>query len=843
MKRYFLLLLLLSACGSKPEAPAVAGPTLPTQPVEILVDDMGVPHIYAENDADLYFAYGYQLASDRMLQLDMFRRFAHGRLCEVFGAAGPGSAGDNSLVDDRFARIFNWKHWGKLDADWMKENEPEDYTLTSAWVAGINQRVAEIRRGAVPAPLGFEELDFLPESWSQDDPYIVQKMVGFGLDQTIQYEVFVTFSKQFAPDALEAIQLFKPARPTYVLPEEDRPASSSASPGAAQLRSAPSWLGAQQPFGSTPNAAGLERLGNMKALGSNNWAVDGRHTQSGMPLMAGDPHLGYGFSGVTYAVQLNSTRGSGTFDVAGFAFAGVPGIFAGHNNKVAWTETSSFADVMDMWAVTVEDGKANLGGVLVDVVEREEVITIRDAAEPELLTVIDVPGYGVIMPSALVGSPLPIAGAGKEVLIGWTGFKARPARYFRELNRVQSLDEFEQAVLRMPEMSYNFMAADATGISYRVGVDVPKRNPLGEGREPFWTMDATDAQSFWPGGIVDKDLMPHSRAEQRGWLASANNDPFGFTDDGRVDNDPFYYGALFPPGWRAMRIEGELERLVSEGGVTREAMQQLQLDTNSNLADDLMPVVEQAVASVQTDPALAAFKDRDDIATLVALLSDWDRKMTRDSAGALAFHAFAHLAAQATISDDLSPVLFQIVLNTAPMYMLKITALALAGQYPDGDLVMQEGRDVIVLTALGQTADLLTERFGGVEAGRYKFSDMRVSDMNHAFGRGVELPSVPTDGGESTVNVAQSKFLDDGAVAATWSSNWGPIERQVTDFDANGVPESYVNFALGNVADPNGGHFDDQLDGWVNGTYRKLLYERGEVEAAVETRIELPAVE
>lgn len=829
--------VVVAACAT--EDPIVPPAALPSQKVEVHIDDGGVAHIYAENDEDLFFAYGYQIASDRMLQLEMFRRFAHGRLSEILGADGPGSAGEDSISDDRFAHIFNWKHWGKLDAQLMKETEPEDYRLSTAWVAGINKRVAEIRSGQVPRPFGFGEdaLDFLPESWSDDDPYIVQKMAGFGLDQTIQYEVFVTFTKRLAPKALEAVDLFTPARPTYSIPLSERPMS----PQSLMRKSNSQALACAEPpivpggvFGS------LKRLSHMKPLGSNNWAISGEHTKNGMPFLAGDPHMGYAFSGLTYPIHLNSKNKSGTFDVEGFSFAGAPGIFAGHNRKVAWTPTSSFADVMDMWGVTIKDGKADIGGELIAVSEREEVIHIK-GREPETFLVTDVPGYGVVMPSSLV-SPLPIAGPGKKVLVGWTGFKARPARYFRALARVQSLEEFEEAVLSMGEMSYNFMAADKTGISYRVGVQVPKRQPLKPGAEPFWIMDAGDPGSLWTGEYLSASQLPHSRGADRGWLATANNDPFGFTDDGRVDNDAFYYGALFPPGWRAMRIESEIERLVKTGSVQLDDMKTLQMDSHSNIADDLLPLLAESYAEIDSNPDLGSFANRPELDYLHTLLTkDWDREMKRDSAGALAFHIFAHYATEGVIEDDLSSILYEVVLSAAPMYMLKIATLALGGRYPAGDGVMQEGKDTILLQALARTAAFLQERFGGVQSDRYRFSDMRVSNMDNAYGRGAPLMDVPTDGGESTVNVAQSKFRKDGKILPKFQSHWGPIERQIFSFDADGTPVTHYNNALGNVADKSSPHFDDAMEDWVNGTYRKMPFRSDEVKKATRQTRTLPA--
>jgi penicillin G amidase len=828
------LAALLAGCTDD----ATTAPALPKAEVEILVDDAGVPHIYAKDDEDLFYGYGYQLATDRMLQLEMFRRFAHGRLAEVLGPEGFGAAGANALIDDHFARIFDWKKWGKADAELMARDEPEHYKLTSAWVAGINQRIAEIHGGQAPVPFGFSELGFSPEAWAPDDVYIVQKMAGFGLDQTIDGEVFVTFVKQLAPAALDAIQLFKPARQVFTMPEDERPGATG------QLSLGGDGELACRGGEFTPEMAkGLEKLAHihdMKALGSNNWAVDGRHTDNGMPIVAGDPHLGYSFSGTTYALHLNSADAGGSFQVTGFSFVGAPGIFAGHNEHVAYTETSAFSDVMDMWAVEIVDGKAKIGGQLVETTTREEIIHVKGGAD-DVITVTEVPGYGVIMPYDLVGSPISIAGEGKEILVGWTGFKARPARYFRELMRVKNVDEFETAVGRMGEMSYNFVAADAQAISYKVGVEVPARNLPAEGREPWLAMDGNDPEAIWPAGqFLSDDQKPHSRGATRGFLVTANNDPFGFTGDGRVDNDPWYYGALFPPGWRAGRIDEEITRLADEGPITPEAMQALQMDVHENMADDFVPVLAEAWAAVGTDPDLAEFAGREDLATLVELLTvDWDRQMKRDSAGALAFHAFAHLATRQVLEDDLNPLLFRIVLSRVPIYLLKIGALALKGEYPNGADAMQEGRDRIVLLALDATAAWLTEKFGGVDPALYAYRDMRVTDLDHAYGRGMPIDEIPTDGGESTVNVAQSTFLDGAEIADQWRSDWGPIERQVMGFDAEGRPYSTANFALGNVADPESPHFDDALSGWIEGDYRKLLFDRADVETKAESRVVL----
>jgi penicillin amidase len=286
---FLLFALALLGCSSTPSAEGAPDSLrLPVAAVEIFIDDAGIPHIYAESDEDLFFGYGYQLATDRMLQIEMFRRFAHGRLSEVLGSGGPGSVGDTALQDDRFARIFNWRHHGRLDAQLMAREDPSYHALMRAWVAGINARVADIHSGKVERPWGFgaEGLDREPEAWTDDDPYIIRKMTQFGLDQTIEYEVFVTFATRYAPQTLEAIQLFKPAHPVYIMPPEERPATKQAARHGGM--STPSQRASHDSSDMAPRLASLGRLSEMKPLGSNSWSIDGRHTASGKPIIAGD---------------------------------------------------------------------------------------------------------------------------------------------------------------------------------------------------------------------------------------------------------------------------------------------------------------------------------------------------------------------------------------------------------------------------------------------------------------------------------------------------------------------------------------------------------------------------
>lgn len=821
---------LISGCSETTEESA--------SPILVTVDSHGIPHISAANDDDLFYGYGYQLASDRLLQLEMWRRFALGRRSEILGGNYPGSFGATTLQDDQLVRMFDIARWGKLDAEKMRNEDPDHWRLIQKWRAGINARVEEVRSGEVPPPFGFgpDELDFLPEPWEEDDPVILMKMIHLGLDQTILYEILVTLLGNLAPDALASVELFKPAREVYQVPPEDLP------PEAKEPNPPPAY-----PSGlpNIPLPPGLLDPDKWKLPvgghpGSNSWAVRGEYTENGKPMLAGDPHLVFTLMGCMYAVHLDSKSRGGSFNVAGFAFVPGMGIFAGQNENIAWTPTSAFGDVMDLWGSTIDDAGAHLGNEVIPVETREEIINDREGNNTAL-SLTDVPGIGVVFQGSYSGVPLPIAGTGKEAIIGWTGFRARDSKYFLGLNRASSVAEFEQAVDTIPELSYNWVAADKDDITYRVSLEVPLRNSIVPGREPWRVMDGSDPLSLWPGGSLPPEQLPRGKAKTRGYIVTANNDPFGFSADGRLDNDPWYYGSFFDPGYRAGRIESGLAELTAKGNITLENMQALQMDVHSNMADDLLPLLDAAWAARASDPDLSAYNNRPDLDTLYSLLTsgEWNRRMAREEPGALAFHAFVHFLAGVVLEDDLISLLYERALQEAPFYVLKVALLALQGKYTNGDNVLQGGKNLLILTALDQTSVFLTERFGGVEPSKYAYSDMRVTDFDNGFGLGMPLLKLPTDGGEDTVNVAHGVFRKDKKIPEKWVSDYGPVERLTARFTDDGRPELWVNFPMGNVADPKGTHFDDKLDGWVNGEYFRFPFTKEEIAAEAERSFEI----
>lgn len=786
-------------------------------PVTITRDALGIPHIEGQTDEDVMYGAGYAQAVDRMFQMEVIRRTARGRAAEVLGRP--------KLAQDQLIRLVGVPHWGHQSALRVAQEHPGTHRLITAWVAGVNRRVDEINAGTVTRPPGFRatEFDFAPSRWSTDDPYLIGRLQLFRNASQIDYDVLSTIARRYVPNAAN-LPLMNSLAGAFIVPPDERPAPP------VRAQRLPADAGARL-------AAFLRRTEPIRGGASNNWAVAGRHTANGRPLIAGDPHQPLLSPTVFWAHHMRSAAPGG-LDVVGFAFAGAPFVNLGHNRRVAWTATSAYPDAMDLFEVPLGTNSVTLGGETHPVVPCRERVAVRggDAVD---YTVEEVPGLGVLLPEDL--APLPLTEKGSRVLLRWAGDRPTvEADVFLAFNRATDVAAFDAAVRRMEIGSFNFISADARDISYRSRVLIPDRGDTRTVGAPYALLDGTNARNLWTGSFLSDDQQPHSAGGARGFLSSANNDPFGFTSNGRVDDDPWYYGVWFDPGSRAGRIESELVRLTAAGNVTPEQMQRLQLDTHNAFADELLPSLAEAVAHAPTNPALSTYASDARLPALAAQLAAWDRRMDRAASAPVVYEAFAHFYARQVLADDLD-VMFDPIVSRAPVYVMKLLSLVVNGRSPMAERYLQGGRDLLALRALTQAADWLASRFGGVEPTRYTWGAFHTSRPTTLFSPEgpFAVTAAPADGSIGTVNVSDAEFFNGTAVRNTMESNDGPAYRMVVGFNADGTPAATVNFPRGNSGDPASPFYANTQADWDRGAYQPIPFERAAVDAAMRERTTL----
>lgn len=809
---------------------------------EVLIDQMGIPHIYAASDRDALFASGYVMAKLRLFQLEMVRRQAHGTQSEVVGEKG--------LRGDLLARSFAFAEWGRRSREAMRQDYPDEAQLIEAFVRGINHYISRVKKGeaSLPPEMAKDALDFAPTEWSDDDPYIVGKMLSFGMSSSIDSELLASVLKVLTPMFPTDFPMCMPTRNAFTMP-------GVMPQGIAGPQVAPQGQPSIPTVSESLRAQALARLSQADKLapelGSNNWAVSAKASATGTPILAGDPHQPYGSPIRFFAQHINSADKGGSLDVVGFGFAGTPGVQLGHNRNVAWAATTNFADVMDLFEVGApSNNKISFGGTDREVKLRNEKIRIRsngakvpaadDMTDVREYQITDVPGVGVLLPDDLLPVPRAIL-TPNQILFAWTGFApTHEAAMYLGLDRSKTLNDWEGAAKRLEVGAVNLVAADQKNIRYRVHAQVPDRGTAHKmGIQPWKLMNGTDPRAVWTGKFLSEDKLPQARDPERGFLATANNEPFGFTADGRVDNDPYYYGYFYDPGDRAARIESELERLVKRGKVTAADMAELQWDARSTLADDLLPALAQAVAELGTDSSLASFRNRPELLGMFTQMSSWDRQMRRKSSEAVMFFAFAHFVTTRALSDELGPLLPKLF-DLEPAFAYKPMRLALR-KVKEAEPLIGANRNYILMAGLADAADWLKQRFGSTLPSQtmpYQWKDVHSAAFDHPLGDKWNAGNFPVDGSVGTVNVSSSAMSDSaGKLKQTWSARQGSLFRMIVTFDGTGSPSAVVNFPRGNSGDPQSPFFSNTHQNWLDGKQEKMLFDRSEVEANLAEKL------
>src|SRR5215207_3450525 len=318
-------------------------------PVEIERDRHGVPHVRAQNETDAHFGLGFAHAQDRLWQMEFQRRLGNGRLAEILGAKG--------LPTDRLFRTLGLRRtseaaWARLGAE---ERRPFE-----AYVAGVNTYLAGLKGGQLP--LEFRILGFEPEPFRPEDVLVWGKVVAWGVGGNWDKELLrARLAAKLGPArAAQLMPAYTADGPT-ILPPAHRPAGAAPSASDANPQPGAPDLDPSLADGLLELSRQVKALTGLGAdgFGSNNWVLSGARTTTGRPLLAGDPHL----SAQTPAIWYLARVSGGPLDVTGATIPGSPGVFIGHNGRIAWAPTTVNVDSQDLYVEHVnERGEAEFMG-------------------------------------------------------------------------------------------------------------------------------------------------------------------------------------------------------------------------------------------------------------------------------------------------------------------------------------------------------------------------------------------------------------------------------------------------------------------------------------------------
>ena len=540
-------------------------------PVNVTFDADGVPHIHAASALDGATVLGFVHARDRMFQMELMRRAASGRLSEIAGAA--------TLPIDRQMRVLGLRQ--RALADYPALPEPTRAML-EAYARGVNAWIASRGRFSAPEFLALGA----PEPWEPVDSLLWGKTMGLWLSDNWKTEL----SRLSLAGKLTQQQIDELWPPDHADGHPDARATTNqryAAAAAALLDQLPRY---PAPF-------------TLPATASNEWAVDGRHTATGAPLLAGDPHLQYGLPGIWYLARIETPDGV----LAGATAPGVPFLVLGHNSHIAWSFTTTGADVQDVFieTPTPDGGYATPDGPRPFTI-REERIRVRGQPD-EVLRVRETRHGPVISDLSGKGGPV-LAVAMANLAPGDTA-----AAGLLALNRAQNVDQAGAAAALISSPVQNLTVADRQRIALYVTGRVPIRR-AGDGAAP---VEGADGAHDWIGWASGAEL-PHIVAPASGRLVNANE---------RIapPDFPVFLGRDWFGDWRARRIR---ELLATGDRHTPADFARMQTDVQSTFARQILPALRTVKA-----PDGAAGR-------ALALLQDWDGSMAMDLPQPLIFNAW-----------------------------------------------------------------------------------------------------------------------------------------------------------------------------------------------------------
>ena len=753
-------------------------------PVEIYRDSWGIPHIYASNSHDLFFAQGYVHAQDRFWQMEFWRRIGSGRLSEVLGKT--------TLEQDRFIRTIGWhrtaaQEWEQLD--------DEVRAVLEAYAEGVNAYIST-RRGRLGLEftiLGLTGVKFEPEPWSPLNTLTWAKVMAWDLGGNMDDELL---------RAHIAARLGTPAVSVLVPPyPDDYPVIVPHPLTGATL-------------GTLPEAAfDLHPLGMGDDIGSNNWVIAGSRTETGMPLLANDPHLGIQMPSIWYEIGLHCdpVGPDCPYNVVGASFASSPGVIIGHNDHIAWGVTNLGPDVQDLFIERVNPENPNqyeYQGRWLDMEIVREEIKVAGEEEPVVVNV-RLTRHGPIINDVAGGTEEDWTFGWQPLALSWTALQ--PGTLVRSillLNRASNWEEFREALCYWDVPSQNFVYADVEG---NIGYQAPGRIPIrakGNGSTPVpgWT-----GEYEWVG-YIPFDELPRAFNPPEGYIVTANN--------AVVKPDyPYFLSMDWAPGFRARRI---VELIEADPSLSLNDIQAIQGDNSPIYAQDVLPYLRTLSSN---DARLADALD---------LLRTWDGRAVRDSAGAALFEAFRLHLIGLTFGDELGEQLLRRARGMAGVALLDLLADEASPWFDDVSTPQVETRDEILLKALEEAVDELTEKLGRNMA-RWRWGDLHTATFeNQSLGQsGIGLIEaifnrgpVSVDGTLATVNNTGYN-LNEPYVVSVASSY-----RQIIDL--RDFTHSVSMHTTGQSGHPYHPHYDDMIDPWRNIEYHPMLWERTDVKADAE---------
>lgn len=501
-----------------------------TAPVQVVRDERGVPHIFAENNLDAITALGYAVASDRLFQLDFIPRVAAGRLSEILGPS--------MIETDRFLRRTGMDWGAKKNLERILEEESLEYEIIQAYVRGVNAYIQSMSKGDLP--LEFRLLGYEPELYTALHVIRILQYMTFDLTYRTSDTDYAGLEAQLGQEQFQELfpeyaELFVPIIPEKggrILPQDKRQ-TYVVSPNNELIRTLPVALMSDLNSQHLALKGGVTE-GFIEGKGSNNWAVGPDRSETGAVILAGDMHLSLWLPSIWYETHMVTP----SMNVYGVTIPGAPLPVEGFNAHLGWAFTNTGADQIDYLSLSLDETgtKYKYNQEWLSLVQQPDTIVVKGSE-----IVIDTLFYSHWGPT--------LVDKESALSVQWVAHDtSRTVIAQWKMNAASSIKEFQEALTFWDTPMQNIIYGDVAG---NIAIRSTGVLPLRKGRHGIGVLNGSVDEGTWVGN-VPFDELPYSYNPRQGYLTSTNQQPADSTY-------PYYQGYDWGPGYRSLRIDALLE--------------------------------------------------------------------------------------------------------------------------------------------------------------------------------------------------------------------------------------------------------------------------------------------
>lgn len=747
-------------------------------PVEVIFDDYGVPHIYAQQDNDAFTALGYLHAQERLWQMELIRRIAPGRLAEVFGK--------DLIETDRFFKTLGINHYSKKSAEALKNRQSAELAYAEAYIKGINEFMA-----SGFTPVEYDLIGLAKEPFTLQDMYNVMGYMSFSFAIAHKTEPVVSYLQGLPEAYLRAFQLDVPVKSTII------PANGSTDRSYVSLATSVNRIFDQLPLAPF--------------IGSNSWVIAPSRSASGGAVLSNDPHIGFSQPSVWYEAHVSSP----SFNYYGYHLAGTPFATLVHSDHIATGLTMFENDDLDFYREKVNPENENQYWAVdhwEDFDVREETIAVKDGDDISLQ--VRESRHGPIMNGAIktLINEAPVAA-------WWTYYQFDNYVFeaTHKMAKAKSIADVRQAAAMIHAPGLNVMYADKDGnIAWWAAGRLVKR----PGHVNSKTILDGASGGDDPLGYYDFSENPQSENPTSGYVYSANNQ----SEMNIADTTVLYPGYYLHEG-RAKRIVDVME---SKDQFDRQDLKALFMDSYNPVVAGLAPAMVDLLKGRTLTEHQQDFADA---------LKNWDGKHESESIGPPIYYAWVMYMFENAMKDelmqlnpDLGEEVFADFMGT---HLRKRNIFTLmqndsTSWWDDVSTEPVESRADIMYASFTVAVDYLTEKYGA-DAVELPWEYFHTLEHGHAMGK-VEVlrpyfnvGPFRLSGTDEALNNLGFSLNEEGLFKVTF----GPSTRRIVDFADVGSSESILPTGQsGNVFSE---HYKDQADMYAQGQWRPMLFDEADI--------------